>query len=72
MNKMIENNESEGNTSNSENDNINININEKRTRNRPCKSERYINEREELIRELEEKMGLTEEKRVVFFSVIFA
>ena len=65
MNKK-ENNEniSEGNTSNS--DNVNENgKREKRTRNRPSKAERYTEEREELIKELESKMGLTEEIRGV-------
>ena len=63
MNK-IEDNNSEGNTSNS--DNINMNgKREKRTRNRPSKAERFSEEREELIKELEKKMGLTEEVRGV-------
>jgi hypothetical protein len=38
---------------------------EKRTRNRPSKAERFVEEREELIKELEKKMGLTEEVRGV-------
>ena len=38
---------------------------EKKKRNRPCKNERYENERKELIKELEKLMGLTEEKRGV-------
>jgi hypothetical protein len=63
MNK-IEDNNSEGNTSNS--DNVNENgKREKRTRNRPSKAERFSEEREELIKELERKMGLTEEIRGV-------
>lgn len=37
----------------------------KRTRNRPSKAERYNGEREELIKELEKMMGLTEEVRGV-------
>ncbi len=38
---------------------------EKRTRNRPSKREKYKVEREELIKELEKRMGLTEENRGV-------
>ena len=65
MNK-IEDNNSLGNTSNSESVNINNNCKrEKRTRNRPSKAKRYTEEREELIKELEIKMGLTEEIRGV-------
>ena len=75
MNK-IEDNNSEGNTSNSDNMNENgwsdssqqscsARKREKRTRNRPSKAERFSEEREELIKELESKMGLTEEIRGV-------
>ncbi len=57
-------NESQGNTSNS--DNINENgKREKKTRNRPCKAERFGEERAELVKELEKMMGLTEENRGV-------
>jgi hypothetical protein len=67
MNKIEENNSvniSEGNTSNS--DNINENGKRgKRTRNRPSKAERFLEERDELIKELEKKMGLKEENRGV-------
>jgi hypothetical protein len=64
MNKVEENNEnkSQGNTSNSDNVNDN-NKRQKRTRNRPCKYERYENERKEFIKELEGLMGLTEDVR---------
>jgi hypothetical protein len=55
-------NKVEGNTSNSDNDN---NKRQKRTRNRPCKNERYENERKELIKELERLMGLSEGVRGV-------
>ncbi len=55
-------NDMNSNTSNS--DNINENDNKtKTTRNRPCKSERFEKEREELIKNLETKMGLSEEIR---------
>jgi hypothetical protein len=67
MNKIEDNNnetDSEGNTSNSDTPNLN-NKREKRTRNRPSKSERFSEEREELVKELEKKMGLTEEVRGV-------
>ena len=64
MNKIIENEENNSLISNSENPNEN-NKGVKRTRNRPNKAERYIKEREELIKELEKMMGLTEEVRGV-------
>jgi len=51
-------------TSNSENPNEN-NKRIKRTRKRPSKAERYSEEREELIKELEKMIGLTEEVRGV-------
>ena len=65
MEKIIEeDNNSQGNTSNS--DNVNDNGKRvKRTRNRPSKADRYVEEREELIKELEKMMGLTEEVRGV-------
>ncbi len=52
-------NDSNGNTSNSDN----VNDNGKRaktTRNRPCKSERFEKEREELIKEINNIIGLTD------------
>lgn len=55
-------NDSNGNTSNSDN----VNDNGKRaktTRNRPCKSEYYNEEREQIILELENLIGLTDIKR---------
>ena len=67
MNKIEENNnenDSQGKTSNSDNMNENKKI-EKRTRNRPSKADRFIQEREELVKELEKMMGLTEENRGV-------
>jgi len=64
MNKIINENESVCNTSNSENKNEN-GKREKRLRKRLSKSERYVEERNELIRELEDKIGLTEDKRNV-------
>ncbi len=69
MNKIIEeDNNSQGSnntlTSNSDNTNEN-NKRVKRTRNRPSKAERFSEEREELIKELEKMMGLTEEVRGV-------
>jgi len=70
MNKIIENedNNSQGSnnslTSNSDNVNEN-NKRVKRTRNRPSKAERFSEEREELIKELERMIGLTEEVRGV-------
>ena len=67
MNKIEENNnenDSQGNTSNSDNMNENNKI-EKRRRNRPSKADRFIQEREELVKELEKMMGLTEENRGV-------
>lgn len=69
MNKIIEednNSQGSNNTLTSNSDNINDNKKrEKRTRNRPSKAERYTEEREELIKELEKMMGLTEEVRGV-------
>jgi len=49
----------------------NINENEKRvkkTGNRPCKSERFEKEREELIKNIETKIGLTEEIRGIILN----
>jgi hypothetical protein len=49
------------NTLTSNSDNVNENNKRvKRTRNRPSKAERYVEEREELIKELEKMMGLYE------------
>ena len=45
--------------------NENMNENKKRSRNRPSKAVRYSEEREELIKELELKMGLTDDIRGV-------
>ena len=65
-NSQGSNNSNSSNTSNSNSDNVNDNNKrEKRTRNRPCKAERFAEEREELIKELEMKMRLTEEIRGV-------
>ena len=72
MNKIKDINEEDNNsqrsnntlTSNSENPNENKKS-EKRTRNRPSKAERFSEEREELLKELEKLMGLTEEVRGV-------
>ncbi len=55
-------NDSHGNTSNSDNQNEN-GKRVKRTRNRPCKSDRFQDKREELIKELENIIGLNENKR---------
>ena len=67
MYKTEEDNKSIGNNSNTTNsDTPNENgKREKRTRNRPSKAERFVEEREELIKELEKKMGLTKEVRGV-------
>ena len=62
MNK-IEDNNSLDNTSNS--DNINENNKRNKSRNRSTKEEIYMEEREEIINELEKKMGLTKEKRTI-------
>ena len=51
--EKIEENISQGNTSNSE------------TQNRQSKAKKFVEERESLVRELEIKMGLTEEERGV-------
>ena len=67
MNKIIEKNEEDNNSQGSNNtltsnsDNVNENNKRvKRTRNRPSKAERFCEEREELIKELEKMMGLYE------------
>jgi len=60
MNKIVEENISEGNTSNSDN----VNQNGKRMkRNRLTKNQQYENERKELVKELERLMGLEEGTR---------
>jgi hypothetical protein len=62
MNKKEEinnDNNSEGNTSNSDNVNDN-NKREKRTRNRPSKADRFSQEREELVKELEKNLETNE------------
>lgn len=65
MNKKIDednksNTSNTTNTSNSENKKR-----EKKSRNRPSKAEKFLKEREELVKDLEKKMGLTEEVRGV-------
>ncbi len=57
-------NDSNGNTSNSDNTNEN-GKRMKKTRNRPCKSEYYTEEREALVSELEKLIGLNEKRRNV-------
>jgi len=64
MYKIEEDNNSLGNTSNSDNVNEN-NKREKRTRNRPSKAERYIQEREGIIEELNILIGLNKNKNNV-------
>ncbi len=60
MNKKEKNNESQNS------DNINENgKREKMSRNRLCKAERFSEEREELLKELEKRIGLTDEIRGV-------
>ena len=66
MNKVIENNESEGNTSNSENDNIN----EKKTRNRLTKKQQFTDERKEIIKEIYEVLRITEENKTILLYEI--
>lgn len=58
-----EDNNSLGNTSNS--DNINENKKRNKSKNRSTKEKMFIEEREEIINELEKKMGLTKEKRTI-------
>ena len=67
MNKKIDednksNTSNTTNTSNFENENKKR---EKKSRNRPSKAEKFLKEREELVKDLEKKMGLTEEVRGV-------
>jgi hypothetical protein len=71
MNKKEENNkidnDSQGNTSNS--DNVNENgKREKRTRNRPSKAERFIEEREELILILNGLTGLDKNNKIILYT----
>ncbi len=76
MNKIIENeenvsqnsNNSEGNTSNSDNVNEN-NKREKRTRNRPSKAERFGEEREELLKELNKIIGLENNNKIILYDL---
>ena len=68
MNKIINENESVGNTSNSDNKNDN-GKREKRVRKRLSKSERYVEERNELIRELNEIIGLDKENRIILYEL---
>ena len=71
---MIDNKSKKSTTSKSETDDfiladeennnlVECNMNEKKTRNRQSKAERFSEKREELVKELEKKMGLTEEVR---------
>lgn len=74
MNKIIENedNNSQGSnnslTSNSENPNEN-NKRVKRTRNRPSKAERFSEEREELIKELNKMIGLENNNKIILYDL---
>ena len=64
MNLIQDNSVLSGYNSSSGSDNINENGKRvKKTRNRPCKSERFQDCREELIKELENIIGLNENKR---------
>ena len=64
MNLIQDNSVLSGYNSSSGSDNINENGKRvKKTRNRPCKSERFQDSREELIKELENIIGLNEKKR---------
>jgi hypothetical protein len=69
MNKVIEENESQGNTSNS--DNMNENGKRcKRTRNRLTKKQQFTVERQELIMELNNILGVTEDKKnIILYDV---
>ncbi len=62
LSNKLDNDSNGGNTSNSDNPNEN-GKRMKNTRNRPCKSERFEKEREEFVKNLEIKMGLTKEIR---------
>ena len=70
--KVEEDNNSQGSnnslTSNSDNANEN-NKREKRTRNRPSKSERFSEEREELVSELNEIIGLCVNNKIILHDL---
>jgi hypothetical protein len=74
MNKQDEyNNDNEsinslGNTSNSDNCNEN-GKREKKTRNRPSKAERFVEEREELILRLNEIIGLNKTNKIILYDL---
>ena len=61
MNKLEEDNNSLENTSNDDNPNNN-GKRDKKTRNRPCKSEKFVEEREELIKILNNLIGFDDKK----------
>ena len=64
MNLIQDNSVLSGYNSSSGSDNINENGKRvKKTRNRPCKNQKFEREREELIKELENIIGLNENKR---------
>ena len=64
MNLIQDNSVLSGYNSSSGSDNINENGKRvKKTRNRPCKNQKFEKEREELIKELENIIGLNENKR---------
>lgn len=67
MNKIIENedNNSEGTNNSLTSNSDNVNDNKKRCKKRSTKKEMYEEEREEIIKELENKIGLTKEKRTI-------
>jgi hypothetical protein len=50
-------------------DETDINIKIKRTRNRPCKSERFKEEREQLLMKLEELISLDEVRGVLLYDL---
>jgi type II secretory ATPase GspE/PulE/Tfp pilus assembly ATPase PilB-like protein len=71
MNKIIEENDSLGNTSNSDNQNDNGKRpkSEKKTRNRLTKKQQFVNERHELINELNIALGLNNKKTVTLYYI---
>ena len=62
MNKVLYNNESDGNTSNSENNNENG----KRMKKRSTKKELYKEEREKLIKEMNNIIGINEDNNSIY------
>ncbi len=69
MNLIQDNSALSGYNSSSGSDNINENGKRvKKTRNRPCKSERFTKEREEIIKELESIIGLNESTRGILLN----